>query len=67
MKSVRLKNYGKINKDKVISFSWNNKNEIFRVKGGDHAFSSKHPWKSKDLPNELNIVVKKTIDFIIGN
>lgn len=48
-------------------FSWNNKNEIFRVKGGDHAFSSKHPWKSKDLPNELNIVVKKTIDFIIGN
>ena len=25
MKSVRLKNYGKINKDKVISFSWNNK------------------------------------------
>ena len=25
MKSVRLKNYGKINKDKVISFSWDNK------------------------------------------
>ena len=48
-------------------FSWNKNNEIFRVAGGDHTFSSKHPWISKDLPNELKRVVKKTIDFIIGS
>ena len=48
-------------------FSWNKNNEIFRVAGGDHTFSSKHPWDSKDLPNELNKVVKKTIDFIISS
>ena len=47
-------------------FSWNKNNEIFRVAGGDHTFSSKHPWNSKVLPNELKTVVKKTIDFIIG-
>ena len=48
-------------------FSWNKNNEIFRVAGGDHTFSSKHPWNSKVLPNELKTVVKKTIDFIIGS
>ena len=48
-------------------FSWNRKNEIFRVAGGDHTFSSKHPWNSDSLPVELDLVVKKTIEFIEGN
>ena len=39
------------------------KAELFFVKGAGHTFAGSHPWEDENLPNFLQIVVKKTIDF----
>ncbi|MDB0043280.1 alpha/beta hydrolase fold domain-containing protein [Flavobacteriaceae bacterium] len=44
--------------------SWAKNSEFFSVKNGNHTFSSKHPWKEKELPNELKTVTEATISFI---
>ncbi|AZA82535.1 alpha/beta hydrolase [Chryseobacterium lactis] len=38
--------------------------ELFLIENGNHTFGAKEPWIEKDLPEDLNIVVKKCIDFI---
>ncbi len=48
-------------------FAWNKKNKIERINGADHVFSSKHPWKSKSLPEDLKKVLNFSIDFLKSN
>lgn len=48
-------------------FSWNKKNQIKRIEGSDHVFSSKHPWESNNLSKELKEVVDISIDFLRNN
>ncbi|MCT4582812.1 MAG: alpha/beta hydrolase [Flavobacteriales bacterium] len=43
---------------------WNPKAVLKLVKGGNHTFGSKHPWKEIALPNHLQTIVNETIDFI---
>ena len=45
-------------------FSWNKKNKMERIKGADHVFSARHPWKSDALPEDLKKVIYISIDFI---
>lgn len=42
---------------------WSTNSELFLVKGADHVFGIKHPWKDKNLSTHLSIVLQKTIDF----
>lgn len=42
---------------------WSANSELFLVKGADHVFGIKHPWKNKDLSKDLEIVLQKSIDF----
>ena len=44
--------------------NWNPKSELFTIKNSNHVFNAKHPWKEKDMPNNLEKVVNKTIAFI---
>ena len=46
-------------------FSWNKNNKMETIKGGDQVFSSKHPWKSETLPEDLKQVVYKSIEFLV--
>ncbi|PIF44556.1 prolyl oligopeptidase family protein [Chryseobacterium sp. 52] len=45
----------------------NPNSELFLVENADHTFGSKEPWTEKDLPEHLNIVTEKCIDFINKN
>ncbi|KFF07873.1 alpha/beta hydrolase family protein [Chryseobacterium luteum] len=45
----------------------NPNSELFLVENADHTFGSKEPWTEKFLPNNLNIVTEKCIDFINKN
>lgn len=38
--------------------------ELFLVENANHTFGSKEPWTENNLPKDLNLVVKKCIDFI---
>ena len=44
--------------------NWNPKSELFTIENSNHVFDAKHPWKEKDMPNNLEKVVNKTIAFI---
>ena len=44
--------------------NWNPKSELFTIENSNHVFNAKHPWKEKDMPNNLEKVVNKTIAFI---
>jgi pimeloyl-ACP methyl ester carboxylesterase len=44
--------------------SWSKNSTFFSVSNGNHTFSSKHPWKKKELPKELKAVTEATISFI---
>ncbi len=61
--------YGE-NDDVILHFEsqnqhkWNPESELFIVKKMDHAMGSSHPWTDDKLPNFLNQVVEKSIDFI---
>ena len=45
--------------------SYNKNSELFLVEKANHVFNSKHPWTESTLPHELDIVIKKSIDFIL--
>lgn len=38
--------------------------ELFLVENGNHVFGAKEPWNEKNLPEDLNTVVEKCIEFI---
>tara|TARA_Y100001963_G_scaffold144949_1_gene217807 strand:+ start:251 stop:1093 length:843 start_codon:yes stop_codon:yes gene_type:complete len=44
--------------------NWNPKSELFTIDNSNHVFDVKHPWKEKDMPDNLEKVVNKTIAFI---
>ncbi|MBB3123081.1 pimeloyl-ACP methyl ester carboxylesterase [Mesoflavibacter sabulilitoris] len=44
--------------------NWNPKSELFTIDNSNHVFDAKHPWKEKDMPNNLEKVINKTIAFI---
>ena len=43
---------------------WNQKSKLELIEKGDHSFGTVHPWKEKNLPNNLKNVVKKSISFL---
>jgi len=45
--------------------SWNPKSELFLQTGANHVFGAKHPWNSANIPPDLAIIVKKSIEFAI--
>ena len=44
--------------------SWSPKGVLCKIKGANHVFGTKHPWKSTIMPADLDYVCAKTIDFI---
>ncbi|MCF6296854.1 MAG: prolyl oligopeptidase family serine peptidase [Flavobacteriaceae bacterium] len=46
--------------------SWNSNNLLYIIEDANHGFDSKQPWKNSSLPNDLDNVVQKTIQFIIS-
>ncbi|RKE98733.1 alpha/beta hydrolase family protein [Ichthyenterobacterium magnum] len=44
--------------------AWNSKNTLFAIENANHVFNSKHPWSENEMPDALNLVVKKSIDYI---
>ena len=42
---------------------WNPNSKLEIIKGANHVFNTKHPWKSKDLSSELNKVSNLIVDF----
>ena len=43
---------------------WNPESVFEIVDGADHVFGASHPWQEKELPNDLSIVVKRSIKFL---
>jgi len=46
-------------------YKWNPNSELFIVKDADHVFGASHPYNSDVLPSDLQIVVDKTMEFIL--
>ncbi len=44
---------------------WNPKSKLLPIENSDHVFNSKHPWKTKSLPEALQEVVNSSIKFIM--
>jgi len=42
----------------------NPNSELFLIENGNHVFGAKEPWEENDLPEDLNKVVEKCIEFI---
>ncbi len=47
--------------------NWYSESELFVVKNANHVFGGKHPWDQKELPEQLALIVEKSIDFIKNN
>ncbi|BAP30236.1 alpha/beta superfamily hydrolase [Chryseobacterium sp. StRB126] len=45
----------------------NPNSELFLIEKGNHTFGAKEPWNDSDLPEDLNTVTEKCIDFLIKN
>jgi pimeloyl-ACP methyl ester carboxylesterase len=43
---------------------WNANSELFLIDAADHTFGAKQPWLEKELPEDFQKVLSKTIDFI---
>ncbi|MGE8554188.1 MAG: alpha/beta hydrolase family protein [Chryseobacterium jejuense] len=43
----------------------NPNSELFLIEGGNHTFGAKEPWSDSNLPNDLNRVTEKCIDFLV--
>lgn len=43
--------------------TWNSKSILFPIEHSDHVFGASHPWNETKLPQALQIVVEKSIDF----
>jgi pimeloyl-ACP methyl ester carboxylesterase len=39
--------------------------ELITIKNGDHVFSASHPWTENTLPEDLDFVVKESIEFLL--
>ncbi len=46
--------------------SWNKKSNLVSIKNANHTFGSMHPWPKTHLPEHLQIVVDKSIVFVIN-
>ena len=46
--------------------NWNENATLRWIANADHVFNTKHPWKEDNLPKELQIVVKKSVEFIVS-
>jgi len=44
---------------------WNPDSEVCIIPGADHVFGAKHPWNQESMPNYLNQITLKSIDFAI--
>lgn len=44
--------------------SWNSDSILKIIPGADHVFGAKHPWELDTMPNDLEKVVRATIDFL---
>ncbi|MCF6224507.1 MAG: alpha/beta hydrolase fold domain-containing protein [Flavobacteriaceae bacterium] len=45
--------------------SWNPKSQLQLIEFANHSFGSKQPWKPDNLPQDLNKVVQKTLQFLV--
>ncbi|WP_336687767.1 alpha/beta hydrolase family protein [Chryseobacterium bernardetii] len=45
----------------------NPNSELFLIEGGNHTFGAKEPWNNPELPDDLNKVTEKCIDFLVKN
>ena len=43
---------------------WNQASELVIISGANHTFGSSQPWTGDQLPDHLEIAVRKTIDFL---
>ena len=46
---------------------WNSGSNLEIIANADHSFGTKHPWEDKNLPNDLQKVVEKSISFLQEN
>lgn len=44
--------------------SWNPNNQILIIENANHTFDSMHPWNNNNLPDNLEVAVNETIQFI---
>jgi pimeloyl-ACP methyl ester carboxylesterase len=44
--------------------SWSKTSSIYKILGGNHVFGAKHPWETDEMPQDLSIVLSKTLEFI---
>lgn len=45
----------------------NPNSELFLIEGGNHTFGAKEPWDDSNLPDDLNRVTEKCIEFLDKN
>ncbi len=43
---------------------WNPKSELYLINSADHVFGMQHPWNNNELPEHMQKVIDKTLDFI---
>ncbi|MGE0560996.1 MAG: alpha/beta hydrolase family protein [Flavobacteriales bacterium] len=43
---------------------WNLKSELFLLEGGTHTFGAKHPFNEIDMPNDVQLALRKTLAFL---
>lgn len=46
---------------------WNSNSELLILENGNHNFGGRHPWSKEELPDDLQTVVAKTIEFFKQN
>ncbi|MFK7782946.1 alpha/beta hydrolase family protein [Psychroserpens sp.] len=44
--------------------SWSNQSKVFEIEDSNHVFDATHPWECEKLPENLKLVVEKSIRFI---
>jgi pimeloyl-ACP methyl ester carboxylesterase len=47
-------------------YSWNPNNKLQIIEHANHSFDSKQPWDNNSLPVHLDLITKKTIEFVIS-
>ncbi len=49
----------------INQYSWNSNNQFVKIEGGNHSFDSVQPWQENFLPNDLEKVIKHTLQFLM--
>ncbi|MTI20340.1 alpha/beta hydrolase [Fulvivirga sp. RKSG066] len=44
--------------------TWNKQSELYIVEGADHVFNGSHPFEGKELPENSQILIDKTLSFL---